>query len=224
MSEPVPVIAIDGPSASGKGTVALAVAERLGFHFLDSGSMYRLVALAAQRKGVDLADEPAVSSLAAGLIARFERGDIFFGGERVTDAIRSEECGHAASRVAAYAGVRGALLERQRAFRQAPGLVADGRDIGTVIFPDALLKVFLTASALERARRRHKQLMAKGMYANLHALLQEIQDRDARDSARSVAPLQQAADARLLDTTALTIDEAVQAVLSMYAEVSARGA
>jgi cytidylate kinase len=219
-----PVIAIDGPSASGKGTVARAVAERLGYHFLDSGALYRLVALAASRAGVDPGQESAVVRLAHTLDTRFEAGEILLRGERVTDAIRSEDCGVDASRIAALPQVRAALLARQRAFRQAPGLVADGRDMGTVVFPDALLKVFLTASAAERAERRHKQLMGKGMHANLHGLLQEILDRDARDSARAVAPLQRAADARLLDTTELTIDEAVAAVLFMYAEASARGA
>lgn len=224
MAAPVPVIAIDGPSASGKGTVARRAAERLGFRFLDSGALYRLVALAALRGGLDPAHEAALASLARDLRAEFRDSEIFLAGERVTDAIRSEECGLAASRVAALPAVRAALLERQRAFRRPPGLVADGRDMGSTVFPDAILKVYLTATPEERAQRRYKQLMDKGLCANMRDLLQDIGERDERDSARSAAPLQQMADARLLDTTALTIEQAVDSVLAMYAEVSAKGA
>jgi len=224
MAALVPVIAIDGPSASGKGTVAQRVARRLGFRFLDSGALYRLVALAALRQRRDLTDAASLATLTGELDADFRDSEIYLGGERVTDAIRSEECSRAASRVAALPGVRAALLERQRAFRRPPGLVADGRDMGSTVFPDAALKVFLTASAEERARRRYKQLMDKGLCANMPDLLQDIRERDERDSARSVAPLQRMADARLLDTTSLSIEQAVGAVLAMYAEISAQGA
>jgi len=215
----IPVIAIDGPSASGKGTVASLVAKRLGFHYLDSGALYRLVALAASRAGVSLADEAALAAVAQGLDVRFGDGDVWLGGERVTDAVRTEACGNGASQVAAFPLVRQALLERQRAFRQAPGLVADGRDMGSVVFPDAATKIFLTATAEARAERRYKQLIGNGLHANIHKILQDIQERDARDSARSVAPLQKCADASLLDTTPLTIDEVVAEVLERY-EVS----
>ncbi|MEW6313595.1 MAG: (d)CMP kinase [Pseudomonadota bacterium] len=217
---PIPVIAIDGPSASGKGTVARLVARQLGFHFLDSGSMYRLVGLAARRAHVSFDDELALAQVARTLDARFEGEDIFLAGERVGDAIRTEQAGGDASRVAAYPQVRTALLERQRAFRQAPGLVADGRDMGSVVFPDALVKIFLTASAEERASRRYKQLMEKGMCANMRDILQDIQQRDARDSERSVAPLQKCADAELLDTTAMTVSAAVAEVLAHYRKAS----
>lgn len=217
----IPVIAIDGPSASGKGTVAALVAQRLGFHYLDSGSLYRLTALAASRAGVALDDEPQVAALAAGLPARFEAGRIRLAGgqgkdEDVTDAIRSEASSAGASKVAALPAVRAALLERQHAYRQAPGLVAEGRDMGSVVFPDARLKVFLTASAEARAERRYKQLMEKGMSANITSLLQDLQERDARDAARSVAPLQKCVDAELLETTQLSVEQAVQAVLGWY--------
>src|SRR5512134_120869 len=220
----VPVIAIDGPAASGKGTVARRVAERLGFRFLDSGALYRLAGLAALRSGTDLGDQEAVAALARGLDIRFRGEEVFLGGDPVTEAIRTEECGNAASRVAGYPAVRGALLERQRAFRQPPGLVADGRDMASVVFPDAVLKVFLTASAEERAQRRYKQLMEKGIRATMPALLQDIRERDARDSARGAAPLQQVSDARLLDTTSLSISQVVDRVLAMYSAVSGKGA
>ncbi|MDD5175677.1 MAG: (d)CMP kinase [Sterolibacterium sp.] len=212
----IPVIAIDGPSASGKGTVAALVAQRLGYHYLDSGSLYRLTALAAARSGVPCDDEAAVAGLAFALPAEFAGGRTILDGEDVTDAIRSEACSADASRVAALPTVRRALLERQRAYRQAPGLVAEGRDMGSVVFPDALLKVFLTASAEARAERRVKQLIEKGMSANIHTLLRDLQERDARDAARSVAPLQKGADAELLETTQLTIEQAVQKVLVWY--------
>jgi cytidylate kinase len=212
-----PVIAIDGPSASGKGTVAQRVAQRLGFHYLDSGALYRLVGLAARKAHVDSADEARVAQLAAALDVRFEGNNIFLNQSLVSDALRSEEAGAAASEVAALPAVRQALLERQRAFRMAPGLVADGRDMGSVVFPGAMLKIYLTADPEVRARRRYKQLIAKGMDANMAALLQDIQARDDRDSRRAVAPLQKNDDAILLDTTILSIDEAVEQVLARYA-------
>ena len=218
---PIPVIAIDGPSASGKGTVAALVAQRLGFHCLDSGSLYRLTALAALRVGVALDQESEVAALAAGLPARFDAGRILLAcdgnqEEDVSDAIRSEACSAGASKVAALPAVRAALLERQRAYRRAPGLVAEGRDMGSVVFPAAMLKVFLTASAEARAERRYKQLIEKGMSANILSLLQDLQERDARDASRSVAPLQKCVDAELLETTQLTVEQAVQAVLDWY--------
>ena len=217
---PVPVIAIDGPTASGKGTVAQRVAGRLGFHYLDSGALYRLVALAALRAGVSSDDEPALAGLATTLPVRFEGDRIILSDEDVTDEIRAETVGNAASLVAALGSVRSALLARQRAFRQPPGLVADGRDMASVVFPDAVLKVFLTATPEVRAERRYKQLMAKGMDANMPTLLQDIRERDRRDSGRSVAPLQQVAQAQLLDTTLLSIEEAVDRVLALYAAVA----
>lgn len=218
----IPVIAIDGPSASGKGTIAERVALALGFGYLDSGALYRLVALAALRSGVGLDDEPALAALAGGLDVRFGGGKILLSGQNVTDDIRSEACGMGASRVAALPGVRTALLQRQRAFRLAPGLVAEGRDMGTVVFPDASLKLFLTASAEVRAERRYKQLKEKGIDANIRTLLQELRERDARDSGRSAAPLQQAADARELDTTGIGIDEVVRQVLEWHRQNAAR--
>jgi len=210
-----PVIAIDGPSASGKGTVAQRLARQLGFHFLDSGALYRLTALAAMRAGVALDDEPAVVAVAAALPAEFEGERILLSGDDVSAAIRAEEVGVGASKVAAMPAVRAALLERQRAYRRLPGLVADGRDMGSVVFADAPVKVFLTASAQARAERRYKQLIEKGMPANMRTLLQDLRDRDARDAARSVAPLKQCADAELVDTTPMGIDEAVAAVLDI---------
>jgi cytidylate kinase len=212
-----PVIAIDGPSASGKGTVAKQVAQRLGFHYLDSGALYRLVGLAARHAQISSSDEPAVARLAEALAVRFEGDDIYLNQELVTDAIRSEQASAAASEVALLAAVRRALLKRQRAFRDAPGLVADGRDMGSVVFPDAVVKIYLTADPEERAQRRYKQLIGKGMDANMTALLQDIQARDGRDSGRAVAPLQKSGDAILLDTTHLSIDEAVEQVLACYA-------
>jgi 3-phosphoshikimate 1-carboxyvinyltransferase len=218
----VPVIAIDGPSASGKGTVARQVAQRLGFHYLDSGALYRLVALAAMRQGNATGDAEALGRLAQSLPVEFRGDNIHLGGEGVTDAIRAEEVSVTASHVAAIPEVRQGLIQRQRAFRRPPGLVADGRDMGTVVFPDAVLKVFLTASAGERALRRYKQLIDKGFDANLATLLQEISQRDARDSARSVAPLQKSADAQVLDTTGFSIDEAVAQVIQWFESVQRR--
>ena len=218
----IPVIAIDGPSASGKGTVAERVATVLGFHFLDSGALYRLTALSAIRQGMALDDEIHVAELAAALPATFHDGAIWLAGENVSDAIRAEAIGEGASKVAALPAVRMALLERQRNYRQAPGLVADGRDMGTVIFPDAATKVFLTASAEARAERRYKQLIEKGNSASLPALVADMQARDARDTARAVAPLKPAPDALLLDTTHMGIESAVQAVLAHHAVCQAR--
>ena len=215
-----PVIAIDGPSASGKGTVAARVAEALGFAYLDSGALYRLTALAARQAGVDWANEAGVAAIAATLDVEFVAGDIRLNGVVVGDAIRSEEMSSGASQVAALPAVREALLFRQRAFSAAPGLVGDGRDMGSVIFPKASLKVFLTASAEARAERRYKQLIEKGFSANLADLLSDLKQRDERDSQRSVAPLRQEADAKLLDTTHLTIEQAVNQVLAWFGEVS----
>ncbi len=212
-----PVIAIDGPSASGKGTVAQQVAQRLHFHYLDSGALYRLVGMAATRADIATDDEVRVARVAENLHARFENGEIYLNGERVTDVLRSEAAGGAASEVAALPAVRRALLMRQRAFRGPPGLVADGRDMGSVVFPDAVLKIYLTADAGARSERRYKQLIGKGMDANMAALLQDIQARDGRDSGRAIAPLQQTSDAILLDTTNLSIDDAVDEVLARYA-------
>lgn len=217
MNATVPVITIDGPSASGKGTVAERVAAALGFHFLDSGALYRLTALSAMKNDVALDDERGVAELAAILPAAFHDGAVWLAGENVSDAIRAEAVGEGASQVAVLPAVRAALLERQRAYRQAPGLVADGRDMGTVIFPQAATKVFLTASAEARAERRYKQLIDKGMSANLPALVADMQARDARDSQRRVAPLKPAPDALLLDTTQMGIEAAVQAVLAHHA-------
>lgn len=212
----IPVIAIDGPSASGKGTVAQRVAKELGFHYLDSGALYRLVALKSLQEGVDIADEGALVEIAANLDVVFENGDIFLDGKRVTDAIRTEQCGVLASKLASCQSIRESLMARQRTFRQLPGLVTDGRDMGSVIFPDAVLKVYLTASAEVRAQRRYKQLIEKGISANIDFLQEEIRKRDERDSNRKVAPLQKCSDARLLDTTSLSILQAQNSVLEWY--------
>ena len=218
-----PVIAIDGPSASGKGTVAARVAAALGFAYLDSGALYRLTALAARQAGVDWTDEAGVAAIAAGLDVEFSETDIRLSGQAVGDAIRSEEISAGASKVAVLPAVREALLFRQRAFNAKPGLVGDGRDMGSVVFPHAPLKVFLTASAETRAERRYKQLIEKGFSANLSDLLLDLQQRDDRDSRRSVAPLRQEADAKLLDTTDLTIEQAVNQVLAWSREALFQG-
>lgn len=209
----IPVIAIDGPSASGKGTVAQLVAERLGYHYLDSGALYRIVALAAQQKNISWQDEPALANLAANMSIRFTDDNIYFSGQNITEDVRTEAMGRGASEVAVHPAVRRALLDLQHSFRQPPGLVADGRDMGTVVFPDAATKIYLTASAEVRAERRYKQLMGKGIHANLSDILQDLQRRDARDQQRPVAPLQQSADAKLLETSQLSIEQAVEAVL-----------
>jgi 3-phosphoshikimate 1-carboxyvinyltransferase len=216
MTGVVPVIAIDGPTASGKGTVAQRVADALGWHYLDSGALYRLAALAARRAGVALDDEPALARLAANLPIEFSRGRILLAGDEVTDAIRAEAVGEAASRIAVLGALRAALLDLQRDFRRAPGLVADGRDMASVVFPDASLKVFLTASAEARAERRYKQLIEKGFSANLDGLLRDLRARDARDAGRTHAPLVAAEGAVVLDSTPLTVLQTVQAVLDRW--------
>lgn len=219
---PAPVITIDGPSGSGKGTISRAVARALGWHFLDSGALYRAVGVAAVRSAADLADEQALARLALDADIRFEdridsEPHVWLDDEDISADIRTEEAGQAASRVAAQPAVRAALLAKQRAFQVDPGLVADGRDMGTIVFPEAELKVFLTASATERARRRHKQLSEKGITAILPALLREIEERDLRDRTRSVAPLVPAHDARTIDSTTQSIDDVVAIVLAWAA-------
>ena len=216
ISQPVPVIAIDGPSASGKGTVAARAAAALGWHYLDSGALYRLAALAAQRAGVDWADEAGVAAIAASLDVVFGENSVLLSGDEVSEAIRQEDISSGASRVAALPAVRAALLFRQRLFRQAPGLVADGRDMASVVFPDAKTKIFLTASVEVRAERRYKQLIEKGIAASIQPLLLDLRERDTRDSQRSVAPLKQMEGARLLETTNLGIEQAVKQVLDWY--------
>ena len=216
-----PVIAVDGPAASGKGTVAAGVARALGFHYLDSGSLYRLVALKALRTGTPLTDALVLARLAAGLDVRFPDGTIVLEGQDVTEDIRGEEVSAAASRVAVHPMVRTALFERQRAFCRPPGLVADGRDMGTVVFPEARVKVFVTASPEERARRRYKQLIAKGISITMDGLLRDIRERDARDAGRAAAPLMPARDAVILDTTDLTIEAAIDRVLGLYRDAVA---
>jgi len=220
----VPVVAIDGPSGSGKGTIARRVAESLGWHLLDSGALYRLVGLDAVRKNIPLDDEMALAELARDLDVQFasdSTGDeqIVLDGEDVTAAVRTEDAGTAASAVAGFQAVRDALLGRQRAFRQAPGLVADGRDMGTQVFVDAALKVFLTASPEERAIRRHKQLNDKGIDVSLAAVSRDIADRDKRDSERSVAPLRPAEDARILDSSGKPIEAVTQIVLDWVSDI-----
>ena len=216
----IPVICIDGPTASGKGTVAAEVAKRLGYHFLDSGAMYRITAYAALQAGlvIDPAHETAIAQLAKGLPVRFDGGRVYLGNEDVTDAIRTEEAGMNASRVSALPSVRTALVDLQHGFQRLPGLVADGRDMGTVIFPDAPLKLFLTASAACRAERRYKQLISKGFQANIDDLRADLEARDARDSSRSVAPLKPAQDALVLDNSTLTIEQAVNQVMNWWLE------
>lgn len=214
----IPVVAIDGPSGSGKGTIARRVAAALGWHLLDSGALYRLVGLDAGRKGIPLDDEMALAELARSLDVRFASDPtgvekIVLNGEDVTAAIRTEDAGTGASAVAAFQAVRDALLGRQRAFRRAPGLVADGRDMGTQVFADAALKVFLTASPEERAKRRYKQLSDKGIDVSLAAVSRDIADRDKRDSERSVAPLRPAEDARIVDSSAQSIEAVTETVL-----------
>lgn len=222
MNTAAPVIAIDGPGGSGKGTVAGLLAKRLGWNLLDSGALYRLLAFAARNHGVDLTNEESLKVLAAHLDVQFLSNAggvqrIILEGEDVSDVIRTETVGAGASQVAALPAVRDALLQRQRAFQEAPGLVADGRDMGTVVFPDAPLKIFLTATAEERARRRYLQLKGKGMEVEMASLLTEIIERDERDTQRSVAPLKPAPDALILDSTHLSIDEVLERILEAFA-------
>lgn len=214
----VPVITVDGPSGSGKGTICQLLARELGWALLDSGALYRLVGLAADHHGVELDDEEALVVLAAHLDVQFVARDddgvqVILEGEEVTDAIRAEAVGNDASIVAAIPAVRDALLERQRAFAEMPGLIADGRDMGTVVFPETTLKIYLDASAEERASRRYNQLINKGVGASLQAILEDIQARDDRDMNRAVAPLKPAADAVILDTTTMSINEVLAAVM-----------
>ncbi len=215
----IPVITIDGPTASGKGTIAHRVAQALGYSVLDSGALYRLTALAVQRQGVDPDDEHEVARVAQELDVAFQGEQVLLNGLDVATLIRQENVGNLASKIAAYAPLRKALLERQRAFRQAPGLVADGRDMGTVVFPDAPLKVFLVADTRARAERRCKQLKEKGFSANLTALLEDMLLRDERDRTRANAPLVAAPDAKTIDSSALSIDETVKAVLDHWSNL-----
>lgn len=224
MNSHIPVITVDGPSGSGKGTICQLLAKALGFHLLDSGALYRLTAVAGVAQGVDLHDADAIAQVARKLNVAFEPSDkgvlALLDGVDVTSDIRKEAAGMGASVVAAHVPVREALLERQRDFQQAPGLVADGRDMGTTVFPDAEVKVFLTASAEERAQRRYKQLLERGESANLRALLDDIRARDTRDTERSASPLQSAEDALVIDSTVMSIDEVLKTVLLLVKRIS----
>jgi cytidylate kinase len=216
MSAAIPVITIDGPTASGKGTVAQRVASALGWGVLDSGALYRLTALAVQQLAIDPDNETAVADVAATLNVQFRPNEILLGGQDVSEVIRQEHVGNLASRLAPNPKLRAALLSRQRAFRLAPGLVADGRDMGTIVFPDAQVKIFLIADVQARAQRRAKQLIEKGISANLEDLLADMRARDARDTQRSVAPLIAAKDAHVVDSSTLTIDQTVQSILDLW--------
>ena len=222
LEKAIPVITVDGPSGTGKGTLAVRLKQQLGWHLLDSGALYRSLGLAAVNKAIPLNDEEKLGSLAAGLglsFAASENGvQVFLDGEDISTEIRTEEVGAYASQVAALPLVREMLLARQRAFRQAPGLIADGRDMGTVVFPDAGLKIFLTASAEERAKRRYKQLKEKGNNVTLARLLEDICDRDRRDEQRSVSPLRPAPEAIVLDTTTIEIDDVEKKVMALMNE------
>jgi len=210
----IPVVTIDGPSGTGKGTIADLLAKRLGWHCLDSGALYRALGLAAERRGIDLGDAPALADLAADIDVDFRDNEIFLDGENVSQIIRSESAGNAASRVAAHAAVRQRLLDWQRSAARMPGLVADGRDMGSVVFPSAHAKIFLTASSEERAQRRYKQLKEKGLDVSLANLVSDIRERDERDTSRSVAPLRAPEGAVEVDTTSLTIAEVLDRVLA----------
>ena len=216
MSAAIPVITIDGPTASGKGTVAQRVASALGWGVLDSGALYRLTALAVQQQAIDPENEAAVAKAGATLDVQFRSNQILLGGQDVSEVIRQEHVGNLASRLAPNPKLRAALLSRQRAFRLAPGLVADGRDMGTIVFPDAQVKIFLIADVQARAQRRAKQLIEKGISANLEDLLADMRARDARDTQRSVAPLVAAKDAHVVDSSTLTIDQTVQSILDLW--------
>ncbi|WP_300647656.1 (d)CMP kinase [Paenalcaligenes sp.] len=217
VSSNTPVITIDGPTASGKGTVASRVAQQLGWHVLDSGALYRLTALACEQNMIDSDEESAVAQQAQALVVHFSAGRSYLNQVDVTDALRQEHIGLLASKIAAYPAVREALLARQRAFQTGKGLVADGRDMGTVVFPNAPLKIFLVADVQSRAQRRYKQLIDKGISANLSDLLVDLQARDLRDTNRAVAPLKPAQDAYILDSSSLSIDETVNQVLQYWA-------
>ncbi|MDP8567009.1 (d)CMP kinase [Methylophilus aquaticus] len=212
----IPVIAVDGPSASGKGSVADRVAQQLGFHYLDSGAIYRLLAYAAQAQQVAWSDGPVLAQVAAEMHIQFEAGEIYLNGIAVSQHIRSEQMGKGASEVAVHPDVRKALLQTQKNFRQLPGLVADGRDMGSVVFPDARLKVFLTAGVETRAQRRFDQLIQRGEQADFNTILEDLKQRDLRDSQRTSAPLQQLPDALLVDTTHMTIAQAVAMILDAW--------
>jgi cytidylate kinase len=219
-----PVLTIDGPTASGKGTVALKVARLLGWHFLDSGAMYRLVALSAEQAGVRVTDSAALARLATGLRVRFDAvGEVYLNDAPVGEVLRTELIGERASQVAVHPAVRQALLALQRGFRRSPGLVADGRDMGTVVFPDAALKVFLTAGVRARAERRYKQLLARGLSVKLEEILADLEHRDHRDATRAVAPLTPAPDAFVLDSTYLDVEQTVSAVLARWATLGGLG-
>ena len=222
VSPAAPVITIDGPTASGKGTIAAGVADRLGFNYLDSGSLYRLVALKARSAAVSLEDEHALTVIAGSLKPLFAGGRIRLDGDDVTDLIRLESIGVAASRLAVLAGVRAALVQIQRGFKVPPGLVADGRDMGTVIFPEAQLKIFLTADVRSRADRRHKQLIEKGFSSNITGLLEVLRERDNRDANRAVSPLRAAEDAVVIDSTRLSVEQTIEEVLGAWQTVVGR--
>lgn len=213
---PIPVIAIDGPSASGKGSVAERVAEQLGFHYLDSGAIYRIVAYASQQNSIAWHEAADIANLAKTLEIAFVHGEILLNGQNVSAAVRSEAMGRGASEVAVHPAVRESLMDLQKNFRKAPGLVADGRDMASVVFPDAVLKIFLTASVEVRANRRYQQLLNRGLQADFNTILNDLKERDLRDSQRSAAPLKQMPDALLLDTTNKTIQEAVDFILNNY--------